>query len=104
LAHTYSFVLVLRNIIFILADRAENVEISVATVYGEWTVVAYQEGAMGLFTSLTFDTVEARYVRVTLRDIETWMHFCEVDVYGLSKDINSQMLFFAFLLVTCGSV
>jgi hypothetical protein len=27
-----------------------------------------------------------------------------VDVYGLSKDINSQMLFFAFLLVTCGSV
>jgi hypothetical protein len=90
--------------IFILADRAENIEISVATEYGEWTVVAYQEGAMGLFTSLTFDTVEARYVRVTLRDIETWMHFCEVEVYGLSKDINSQMVFYPFLLVSCGRV
>ncbi|XP_060596490.1 uncharacterized protein LOC132750510 [Ruditapes philippinarum] len=69
-------------------DRAENVEVSVASEFGEWTVVAYQEGAMGLFTSLTFDTVEARYVRVTLRDIETWLHFCEVDVYGLSLPVD----------------
>jgi hypothetical protein len=77
----------MRNIIFILADRAENVEVSVATEFGNWTVVAYQKGAMGLFTSFTFDIVEARYVRVTLRDIETWMHFCEVEVYGLSKSL-----------------
>jgi hypothetical protein len=94
LSQIFYFALVLRNIIFLLADRAENVEISVATVYGEWTVVAYQESAMGLFTSLTFDTVEARYVRVTLKDIETWMHFCEVEVYGLSKDLNSRMVVF----------
>ncbi|XP_060606389.1 fibropellin-1-like isoform X5 [Ruditapes philippinarum] len=63
------------------SDRAQNVEISVAVTYGSWTVVTYQPGAMGPFRSFTFGPVEAQYVRVTLRDIETWLHLCEVEVY-----------------------
>ncbi|XP_060554970.1 fucolectin-like [Ruditapes philippinarum] len=64
-------------------DRAANVEISVATDGpSNWTVVAYQEGQMGLFKSFTFDTVKARYIRVTLRNEESIFHLCEVEVFG----------------------
>jgi hypothetical protein len=75
----------MQNTLVILADRAENVEVSVAVEYGEWTVVANKEGPLGASATLTFDPVEARYVRLTLRDKETWFHLCEVEVYGSSK-------------------
>ncbi|XP_060571082.1 uncharacterized protein LOC132729341 isoform X4 [Ruditapes philippinarum] len=68
------------------AERAENVEVSVAVEYGEWTVVASKEGPLGASATLTFDPVEARYVRLTLRDKETWFHLCEVEVYGSTSD------------------
>jgi hypothetical protein len=67
------------------ADRASNVEISVAKEDGKRTVVAYQEGAIGDFKSFTFATVQARYVRITLRDKQKYFHLCEVEVYGQSK-------------------
>ncbi|XP_060598747.1 neurogenic locus Notch protein-like [Ruditapes philippinarum] len=64
-------------------DRASNVEISVAKEDGgKMTVVAYQEGAIGDFKSFTFATVQARYVRITLRDKQKYFHLCEVEVYG----------------------
>jgi hypothetical protein len=68
------------------ADRASKVEISVAKEDGgNRTVVAYQEGAIGDFKSFTFATVQARYVRITLRDKQEDFHLCEVEVYGQSK-------------------
>jgi hypothetical protein len=83
-----SFYLCFCNLFIInLADRAENVEISIAVEYGEWTVVASKEGPMGASATLTFDPVEARYVRTTLRDKETWLHFCEVEIYGSGKSL-----------------
>jgi hypothetical protein len=67
-----------------------NVEISVAKeASGNWTVVAYQEGQMGLFKSFNFNTAQARYVRVTLRNKETMFHLCEVEVFGYSESAIS---------------
>jgi hypothetical protein len=67
------------------------VEVTVAVEYGEWTVVASKEGPLGASATLTFDPVEARYVRLTLRDEETWFHLCEVEVYGSSKLLFMQI-------------
>jgi hypothetical protein len=69
--------------IVILAERARNVEISVAQENpGDWYKVAYKRGEMGIFRSFEFKPVKARYVRVTLRKKETMFHLCEVEVYG----------------------
>jgi hypothetical protein len=71
------------NIIVILAERAQNIEISIAKENpGNWSMVAYKEGEMGPLMSLKFDPVQARYVRVTLRNKQTQFHLCEVEVYG----------------------
>jgi hypothetical protein len=78
-------VFLMQKTLVILAERAENVEVSVAVDYGEWTVVASKAGPLGASATLTFDPVEARYVRLTLRDKETWFHLCEVEVYGSSN-------------------
>ncbi|XP_060566629.1 uncharacterized protein LOC132725510 [Ruditapes philippinarum] len=65
------------------SKRAQNVEISVARENpGNWNMVAYKEGELGLFMSFKFDPVKARYVRITLRNIQTMFHLCEVEVYG----------------------
>ena len=67
------------DVLVILDERAKNIEISVKTVIdGGWLVVAYQQGPMGLFYLAIFEPVEARYVRVTSRDANNYMHFCEV--------------------------
>ncbi|XP_060568288.1 uncharacterized protein LOC132726895 [Ruditapes philippinarum] len=64
-------------------ERAQNIEISIAKENpGNWSMVAYKEGEMGPFMSLKFDPVQARYVRVTLRNKQTQFHLCEVEVYG----------------------
>ncbi|XP_060559806.1 fibropellin-1-like, partial [Ruditapes philippinarum] len=69
--------------------RAENVVIYVATEnLGNWKMVAYKEGQMGLFVSFTFDPVKARYVRVALRNKQTYLHLCEVEVFGQSVPVN----------------
>ena len=69
--------------LYLLAERTKNVEISVATVEDDWTVVACQDGPMGPFYSAKFNPpLEARYVRVTLRDANDYMHLCEVEVLG----------------------
>jgi hypothetical protein len=69
-----------------VAERAESVEISVARQNpGNWQMVAYNEGQIGSFKSLTFAPVKARYVRVTLRNKQTYFHLCEVEVFGESK-------------------
>jgi hypothetical protein len=69
-----------------LADRASEVEVSVATEDGgNRTVVAYQENTIGDFKSFRFDIVKARFVRITLRDKLTAFHLCEVEIYGQGK-------------------
>ncbi|XP_060586454.1 uncharacterized protein LOC132742145 [Ruditapes philippinarum] len=71
------------------SDRASNVEISVTTEEGgNWTVVAYQENAIGDFKSFQFDQVKARFVRITLRDKLVIFHLCEVKVFGQETPVD----------------
>ncbi|XP_060566743.1 uncharacterized protein LOC132725615 [Ruditapes philippinarum] len=71
------------------AERASKVEISVATaIGGSRKVVVYHENAIRVFKSFTFDPVKARYVRITLRDKQGYLHLCEVEVFEQKSPVD----------------